>query len=389
MKNKEIKIFVGYEFSSRSKSYERTELESMIENAVDSVKTDIHNVDLVLDCNDSKYGEPLLKEIIEKIKNCDIAIFEISDNNPNVMFELGIAYGIGKYIIILKNRKTIRKNPIPSDLRGIYRGEYEGPIANIRGRLANSIKMYLLDILGERERAKEKYKSLSVIRDFWGFIEGVDKEIFVVCPVIPLEDRTQYSLPESEEYMFLEKFGDKDSLIEITALLNKLYPTMTVKKYTCEDMPKEGYESNLILIGGPGYNTIVKEILERINSPFNYDLEEDLLVDKFKNIKYGSKFSSGNIVKDYGFFLKIPNPYNDTKKLIMINGIHTYGVFGVVKAFTTTDQGFKNCEQIIEKFGKDPSFCVLFEIEILNNQVITPKININNIISYPWEENND
>jgi len=67
MKNKEIKIFVGYEFSSRSKSYERTELESMIENAVDSVKTDIHNVDLVLDCNDSKYGEPLLKEIIEKI----------------------------------------------------------------------------------------------------------------------------------------------------------------------------------------------------------------------------------------------------------------------------------------------------------------------------------
>ena len=389
MRNKEIKIFVGYEFSSRSKSYERTELESMIENSVDSVKTDIRNVDLVLDYNPSKYGESLLKEIVGKIKNCDIAIFEISDNNPNVMFELGVAYGIGKYAIILKSRKTKKKSPIPSDLGGIYRGEYEGPITNIRGRLANSIKIYLLDILQERERAREKYKSSSIMRDFWGFIEGIDKEIFVVCPVIPLEDRTQYSFPESGEYMFLEKFGDKDSLIEVTALLNKLYPTMTVKKYTCEDIPKEGYENNLILIGGPGYNTLVKEILKRINCPFNYDLDEDLLIDKFRKKLHGSVFSSGGIVKDYGFFLKIPNPYNETKKLIMINGIHTYGVFGGVKAFSTTDQGFKNCEQIIEKLGKDPSFCVLFDIEILNNQVIAPKVNITNVISYPWVESDD
>lgn len=62
-------------------------------------------------------------EICNKLQQIQIAIFEISDGNPNVMFELGLSCGLSKDVVLLsKNGSDGTKI---SDISGIHRIQYE------------------------------------------------------------------------------------------------------------------------------------------------------------------------------------------------------------------------------------------------------------------------
>ena len=59
-------------------------------------------------------------KICKEIQSCGIVIANISSLNPNVMLELGLAYGLGKKVVIIKDKKTTTV----SDLGGIEYIEY-------------------------------------------------------------------------------------------------------------------------------------------------------------------------------------------------------------------------------------------------------------------------
>lgn len=66
------------------------------------------------------------------------------------------------------------------------------------------------------------------------------------------------------------------------------------------------------------------------------------------------RFGGHNDIMDYGFFLKMKNPNNPEKKLIMIGGAHTYGVYGASRIFshegeTKEEIQYHNCKTIIDK----------------------------------------
>lgn len=63
-------------------------------------------------------------------------IFELSDGNPNVTFELGFAIGIAKNYFILKSKKRRRK--LPADIDQIDRIDYES-LSELRRKLADRI----------------------------------------------------------------------------------------------------------------------------------------------------------------------------------------------------------------------------------------------------------
>jgi hypothetical protein len=48
----------------------------------------------------------IMCKVCRELQSCGLAIFNISDLNPNVMLELGLAYGVGKPVIIVKNKDT-------------------------------------------------------------------------------------------------------------------------------------------------------------------------------------------------------------------------------------------------------------------------------------------
>jgi hypothetical protein len=68
------------------------------------------------------YGEHLFNEIARDIISSDIAVFETSDLNPNVMIELGVALTWGKKVLPIK--QIDRPEP-PSDISGQTWANYE------------------------------------------------------------------------------------------------------------------------------------------------------------------------------------------------------------------------------------------------------------------------
>lgn len=73
-------------------------------------------------------GEHLFNQIARDIIGADIAIFETSDRNPNVMIELGVALTWG--VAVLPIRK-VGCAPTPSDISGQTWIEYENSVASL------------------------------------------------------------------------------------------------------------------------------------------------------------------------------------------------------------------------------------------------------------------
>jgi len=66
-------------------------------------------------------NKDIMCKICKEIQACKMAIINISGLNPNVMLEQGLAYGLGKPVIIIKDKKTAAI----SDLGSIEYIEYD------------------------------------------------------------------------------------------------------------------------------------------------------------------------------------------------------------------------------------------------------------------------
>jgi len=77
-------------------------------------------------------------KICGTLQSCRFAIMDISGLNPNVCIELGLAYGYGKSVILIKHRDT----QIPSNLAGLEFIEYTD-INSLKEKLSSYIKVAL------------------------------------------------------------------------------------------------------------------------------------------------------------------------------------------------------------------------------------------------------
>ena len=73
-------------------------------------------------------GEHLFNEIARNIIGADIAVFETSDLNPNVMLEMGVALTWGVRVLPIKEKKAPKP---PSDISGQTWIDYEDSAATI------------------------------------------------------------------------------------------------------------------------------------------------------------------------------------------------------------------------------------------------------------------
>jgi hypothetical protein len=62
-------------------------------------------------------GAPSANAFIDAIRTSDFIVVDVTEGNPNVYYELGIAHGFSKPTIIMVSDKS--SNSIPSDLSGV------------------------------------------------------------------------------------------------------------------------------------------------------------------------------------------------------------------------------------------------------------------------------
>ncbi|MEK6741985.1 MAG: hypothetical protein AABZ15_00080 [Nitrospirota bacterium] len=70
---------------------------------------------------DEVFLKHILCKVCNKMQESSFGIFELTDRNPNVMYELGMMGGMGKHFVIIARKGTT----VPSDLGGIEFIEYK------------------------------------------------------------------------------------------------------------------------------------------------------------------------------------------------------------------------------------------------------------------------
>lgn len=73
----------------------------------------------------AEVGQPVLHRIVRDIFSADLLLFDLTHLNANVLFELGIAYAIGRRIVVLMCEGA--NTDLPSDLAGLTYCRYKAP----------------------------------------------------------------------------------------------------------------------------------------------------------------------------------------------------------------------------------------------------------------------
>jgi hypothetical protein len=119
-------VVLGYQFESEFYASEQlvANTQNMFERAVEEYNRLPRSYQIVLDFSPLRagYGEHLFNEIARDIISADIAVFETSDLNPNVMVELGVALTWGVRVLPIKQEGQPRP---PSDISGQTWADYQ------------------------------------------------------------------------------------------------------------------------------------------------------------------------------------------------------------------------------------------------------------------------
>ena len=364
-----LRIFLSYAFTPWQKAYKQQEIKAMLNRAVESAggreSLAGRNARLVPDYA-LEAGRVIREEIHEKIRASDMAVVDISDNNPNVMYELGYMDALGKYPpILLKSNREKEKYTVPSDINNINRIEYDR-IGDAEAPLADALEAQAASILDAPPGRNE-------IRSLWCGREA--RAIRVIAPKSQV--KTEFSSAASPNYDRFHKMGDKTAVWETLVLLARLYPDADVTVHVADefDMESEMNRDNLVAIGGPGFgddegNRVCRMISQRMNSAVSY--AEDYETMLAGNDRLVASSEGGAVRRDHGYFARFRNPYNPDSAIVMIHGIHTLGVLGAARAFSDHAASLDNVKWALGCLGYDPSFESWFPVGVTGGVVDMP-----------------
>jgi|SRR5208337_3899809 len=355
------KVFLGLQF--KSKFYRKSTIETLLVDAVTDASNEIKEmgldyVELEPILIELKPSEGVTEGILKLIDESFFCLFEISDNNPNVMFELGNAYAKKKGLIFLKHEKSAKTVKVPSDIVGKYISYYGGDQYPNLEKMRPKITQYVTEHVIEAYTKKTE----TWIRKIWT-IKG--DNLIVVSGNL------------NDHYEVGPK--DADALFESTLGLTNLYPGVKAKRIYSMDFTEKDYHNNdLFVVGGPDSNWVTGDIFKELGSsfPFSYNEigEPDFfeLYDKNFSHKYRRVYTGKKLKTDYGFFLKVPNPYDHERNVLIISGIGDEGTFGCSKALPFDDGNFlfDYYSETFSKLYDKKYYCFITEASMQGKNII-------------------
>ena len=378
-------VFLGLQFTSEL--YSRSDVVALVEKATEIADQELKKryplVSLRVKHEFVQLGEAVSAQIVTLVKEAAAVIFELSEPNPNVYFELGLAFGFGnRHPALLYNKAT--EVPIASDVRDLFRLPYpKDGVDQVVGRLAQHIEKVLQARIDSDNRDDDQW---SDVRRVWKG-ESAFNQVTIVCPELPKSYRPKYSRNASLEFVNLARYGDPDALVEVLSFLPKLLPNAQVKQLTCAELHPNDRAGNLIVIGGPDFNTVSRDLIKAVRLPFTCEetTKGTAFLDTEKGTQVCSESKSRMVTKDCGLFARFPNPWNEGRTVIMVCGLGTFGVLGAVKSFGMNKVGRANA-RTIKRITKsaNPQFAALVPIPVISAQPTASRISVGSMYTYPW-----
>lgn len=379
-----INIFISHPFEPKNPVYDiekfRTNIKLLISQAENKVRKEYQDfeIETTFVFNDLFVGLP--KQIESSIRSSHIGIVDITENKPNIFFEYGLLYGLDIPVLLIKTTESMSTFPIPADLKDrlpIVYENFDKLLDTVIDNLADAFKKIL-----HNDSLANIY-----LNKIW--FQNDVRTIHVVTST-ESEKRIQFSAPESDNYMLLESLGDKDSLLSVITFLNRHYRNINTPMYAADSF-SSSLEDNIIVIGGPGDddgdgNPVCKIFTDKVQSKITYSEDCEKLL--YKKQEYLAKKQGNKTVMDWGYFARFPNPFNPKSSVVLVHGIHTFGVLGAAKAFSDHPSAQGNIRKVMKKLNlddiKQASFECFFPVEVLQQSVVCPDIDEVNI--FPFEK---
>lgn len=207
--------------------------------------------------------------------------------------------------------------------------------------------------------------------DFW-FPKNTS-DVIVVTSEENAEKKSIDALTTSENYSFLDNVGDRDTLIDTGMFLSRHYPKARIKQLFPRNFnDKDDSSSNIVVIGGPANNSLCKRFMTSIESQVSYSFTDwtmRVLGNKYEDIH--DKING--MKKDYGYFSSFSNPLNKRNRIILINGINTFGVVGAFKAFSDLNlskANFDTVRSVTNDAECGVEFECFFEVTVHNCELL-------------------
>lgn len=368
--------------------YAQTEVVSAVSEAVDMAEGDLQRrapgVQLTLEYRALKLGESLGKQIIDLVRNSSAAVFEVSEENPNVYFEMGLAYTSRvTRPLLLFNQRAAKKVLIASDVREFLRLHYrQGNLRSKVGPIAEHIRKEIEQKIAQEARAD----IWSDLRRVWSGSVSTTR-ISVVCPELPPAYRPRFARRSSPEFVDLARYGDLDTLVEVLSLLPKLFPTAEVRHQTAAKITSSDRAENLVVVGGPDFNRLTAELMRPRDFPFKYRLRTRkwALVESSTGREFPLEVTAtGRVTEDYGLFARFPNPFNRRNAVVMIGGLQTFGVLAAAQAFGPSTTGRANARKVTRRCVGTPRFAVIVPVTVSGSQLSAGQIDTTAFHPYPW-----
>jgi hypothetical protein len=164
---------------------------------------------------------------------------------------------------------------------------------------------------------------------------------------------------------------DAEASSTMLATVGLLYPSAEVRHMYSSSFPQELYKETLVVVGGPLNNACTATFLRSIDTiSFNQDFQMVLPGGETCEGSYDGE----SAVHDFGAIIRVANPFDPSKDVLLLVGCDTYGVLAAAlsvspridaaSARTALHRGLG-----WRKYLRRPSYVAVVECDVLGNDV--------------------
>jgi transcriptional regulator with XRE-family HTH domain len=249
------------------------------------------------------------------------------------------------------------------------------------------------ELLGLRDEArKPTLKPEVAVHRSWHFVDT--GPVTIVCAQLPPENTGSFANPADPNYTELQSFADLDALIELHGHVRAENPTMEVFFKAAPKVVPDDLSGHVVLLGGIVWNEVTKSLYDLANLPIKQVADPEVETGEIFVVDHGgdkekfrpkwSDVSRKVLTEDVGLLVRVPNPLNSSRALIICNGVHSRGVLGAVRTLTDARLRDKNEQYIARNFTTSSSYAIVMRVPIIGRQAMTPDFNTPSSVLYQW-----
>ncbi len=167
--------------------------------------------------------------------------------------------------------------------------------------------------------------------------------------------------------------------------MSRLFPSVPMVRYISDELPRDAYDHNLIVVGGPGIpgsqgNRLVATLQRRLGIGVGYSTDAKRLVMPDGQEFAGEFDDAGRCTLDHGFFAKARNPFNPAAHVFLLHGIYTMGVLGAARLLSDHPAAQDNVRVVVDEIGAATSFWTVSAVHVVNGVPMVPELRTADVV---------